>query len=188
MGEDRTSQNRLLYWGHALEVVKQHPLTGLGYENWVGYYRAHYDPQGEEIHNTTLESLTELGVPGGLLFLAMLSIAVGMNIRTYRRLPKDDPVGRSMSGVTLGLLVGLVGSFIAAQFMSVLFYPMFWLAFAMTAALYNLGMTQSRSRLRPGGSRRSFAERQAAALASQPSSTPAPALTVRMGRGPNQGM
>ena len=50
----------------------------------------------------------------------------------------DDPESDAMAAVARGINLGLLGTFIAALFMSVLYYPVFWLAFALTSALRNI--------------------------------------------------
>ncbi len=41
MGDDGTSQNRLVYWADGVRTIRQYPITGVGYENWQQYYRQH---------------------------------------------------------------------------------------------------------------------------------------------------
>lgn len=135
-GEDRTSELRLTYWKYAIDVIKNHPL-GIGYKNWMLYYAYKYQPDKvEQIHNTVLEAFVDLGFPGGILFLIMIITAIVMNTRTASEMRGLGSVeNRATAAIATGINLGLVGTFIAAQFMSVLFYPMFWLAFALTSAL-----------------------------------------------------
>ena len=92
-----------------------------------------------EIHNTPLEAFVELGVFGGLLFHLALIMALVMNGKTRRDMiglgGKD---GDTIAAVAQGISIGLVGTFVSAFFMSVLYYPMFWLAFALTSALRHI--------------------------------------------------
>jgi putative inorganic carbon (hco3(-)) transporter len=135
MGEDDTSQSRLTYWAHSLRVTQEHPIFGIGYRNWIPYIRQEAQLPPLEVHNTVLQAAVELGFPGALLFLAMVGLSFRMNRMTRRRARRLGPWGGVMSGMALGLDMGMLGLFIAGLFMSVLFYPVFWMAFAMTVAL-----------------------------------------------------
>ena len=136
MGEDKTSVSRLTYWAEAWEATKENPIFGVGYENWIAYYRVNRSAsQVEQVHNTTLQASVELGFPGLLLFLSALGITFHMNHVTRKRARDAGPWSSVLRGMATGLDVGLIGMIVAAQFMSVLFYPMFWCAFGMTTAL-----------------------------------------------------
>lgn len=140
-GEDKTSELRLIHWEHAMDVIKHNPL-GIGYRNWISYYADKYQPEKvEQIHNTVLEAFVDLGYPGGVLFLIMLLTAIVMNFKTAREMRGIDSVeARAVRAIAAGVNLGLLGTFIAAYFMSVLFYPMFWLAFALTSAMRHVSL------------------------------------------------
>ena len=138
-GNDETSQLRLTHWGNAREVLREHPW-GIGYNNWASYYSAKFDVEKvQAIHNTPLQAFVELGVFGGLVFHLALIMALVMNGKTRRDMiglgGKD---GDTIAAVAHGINIGLVGTFVAAFFMSVLYYPMYWLAFALTSALRHI--------------------------------------------------
>lgn len=135
MGDDQTSQLRLTHWQNAQQVIKNNPF-GIGYYNWEYYYPAHFDViKYEEIHNTVLQVFVELGYHGGILFLLMIIAAFILNIRTIREMDRIDKAEAvAMAAIARGVNLGLLGTFVSALFMSVLFYPIFWLAFALTSA------------------------------------------------------
>ncbi len=141
IGEDQTSESRLVLWENAMDTIKFNPL-GIGYKNWPDYYETIYQPVlVEEVHNTILESFVDLGYPGGILFLIMMITALVMNRRSRREaLAMNTVEGRTVAAIAAGLNLGLLGTLVAAFFMSVLFYPMFWLAFALTSALRHVSL------------------------------------------------
>ena len=141
MGEDKTSQLRLLHWENAIDTIKNNPM-GIGYRNWRSYYATNYEvDKAEEIHNSVLEAFVELGYLGGILFLLMVISALIMNIKTIIEMRSIDEIeGKSIAAIAEGINLGLLGTFIAGFFMSVLFYPMFWLAFALTSALRHISI------------------------------------------------
>ena len=148
-GEDDTSQSRLTYWEQSWEVTQEHPVFGIGYRGWVPYSVRRFNNTGEVVHNTVLEAAVELGLPGALLFLAMVGLSFRMNAVTRRRARGLGEWGGVMRGMAMGLDMGMIGLFVASIFMSVLFYPVFWMAFGMTVALSE-GVRKSALEGRPG--------------------------------------
>ncbi|MBN4063226.1 O-antigen ligase family protein [Cardiobacterium sp. AH-315-I02] len=146
MGEDSTSEARLSLWGFGMEVVKDKPFLGVGYENWLAYCR-YVNPHGVgkksycvDTHNTYVEAASELGVTGFLLFISTILFMFVLNARTRKNVRQSD--NRFISYMAHGLDGGLVGSAVASFFFSILFYPMFWVQLAMTVALHQISKKQ----------------------------------------------
>ncbi len=140
-GVDETSKLRLIHWEHAMDTIKHNPM-GIGYENWLVYYETIYQPERvEQIHNTFLEVFVDLGYPGGVLFFVMLVTAFVMNRRTRKEMLSIGSIkAKTVAAIAGGVNLGLWGTVIAAIFMSVLFYPVFWLSFALTSALRHVSV------------------------------------------------
>ena len=70
MGDDDTSLQRLAYWEVGLEVIKDNPIFGVGYNNWMPYVSYLY-PDGlgvmgkvQQPHNIYIQAASELGIIG----------------------------------------------------------------------------------------------------------------------------
>jgi O-antigen ligase len=136
MGDDGTSTNRLTYWRDGIEIIKNHPLLGIGYNNWIPFYRTYYNAaRGELPHNIFIEVASQLGLLGLLVFLAMIAATLVLNARS-RRMAARLPDGRMLTAFARGLDGALVGYLVSGSFITVYFYPYFWLNLAMTTALY----------------------------------------------------
>ena len=136
MGDDRTSQARLTYWEDGIEIANRYPILGIGYKNWIPYYQAHYNPQGELPHNIFVEAGAELGYTGLFAFLLLIGGTFVANRRT-RRLAKSVPVwGPFLRSTAFGFDAAMVGFLVAGFFVTVLYYPYFWILLAFTAALF----------------------------------------------------
>lgn len=141
MGEDNSSQMRLQYWTYGWELMKEHPLLGVGYFNWFPTYSAHLIAIGESrrpevCHNIFIQAGSELGFPGVALLLAFIIVPFVLNART-RRLLAQQPDGAFLTQLALGLDAAMIGYVISAQFVTVLYYPYLWIDLALVVALHN---------------------------------------------------
>ena len=73
MGDDKTSVSRLTYWKDGLGIMRDHPVLGIGFNNWLPYYHRYYNPIGELPHNIFIQAGSELGYTGLLAVVALMS-------------------------------------------------------------------------------------------------------------------
>jgi putative inorganic carbon (HCO3(-)) transporter len=109
-----TSFFRLQLWRSAWSMIRDHPVWGVGLDNFLPLYRTRYvlPSAWQELnlshpHNVILDAWLRLGLPGLLILSGLLGLAFRQGLRTFRRLP-DGP----SRALLLGLLGGLV-SFLA---------------------------------------------------------------------------
>ncbi len=133
--------NRLDLWEHTIAMFKDAPITGQGTGSWkfelpaygnVGKKTMQGRMYYQRPHNDYLWAFAELGILGGLLFLAMIFIPIGLLIRSIRS--RNDETKTDAYILLFGLLAFAIISFfsfpkerIMHQFMFVLY-----LAFAVT--------------------------------------------------------
>jgi len=134
MGDDKTSTNRTEYWQHGRDIMSQYPVLGIGYKNWADYHQAVYGLRALP-HNIFIEAGAELGFAGLGMFIALIGSTLAVNRRT-RKIAKArggvDPFAHDMAH---GLDGALIGFLVSGSFVTVLYYPYFWINFAMTVAL-----------------------------------------------------
>ncbi|WP_220432670.1 O-antigen ligase family protein, partial [Saccharospirillum alexandrii] len=139
IGEDRTSEQRILYWTNGLEMIRKHPLTGVGYYNFIPYYSNEYpedvlfvNSAGQTVaelpHNILIQVGTDAGIPA-IAFYLLIMFSLKKKISRY-----IDPV---LINIHKGLLLGVVGFFIAGQFVTVGYYPFLWISAALISSLAN---------------------------------------------------
>ncbi len=145
MGEDQTSLQRVAYWEAGIKVIKDYPVLGVGYNNWMPYMTNLY-PEGigvlnkiELSHNIFIQAGSELGLFGLFIFLMMVIVAFKMNAKTRSIITEDDKFTLYLS---YGLDAGLIGFLVAGSFVTVLYYPFFWIQIAMIAMLNNVASTR----------------------------------------------
>jgi len=141
-GDDRTSQARLEHWEFGLDVIRDNPLIGVGFNNWLAYCN-YLNPNGLGIkdkcqlpHNTYIEAGAELGIIGLLLYVSLAFYVFKINART--RANSKIINNKLFNNLAHGLDGGLVGYLVATIFFSELFYPVFWMQLSMSVALNKL--------------------------------------------------
>lgn len=135
-GEDRTSITRLERWERGLEMAGKYPILGVGYGNWSVAVRKLYDVEGDLSHNIFIECVSELGYVGLAMFLALILGCFASNRQT-RRLAGEN---RFVFYLAHGLDGALVGFLASGFFVTVLYYPYFWVNLALTAALNRIAV------------------------------------------------
>jgi O-antigen ligase len=152
MGDDETSLQRLAYWKYGLEsVIPKYPVLGVGYHNWLSYVY-YMVPEGmgpyqivEESHNIYIQAASELGFVGLFVFILLIIFAFVNNART-RKLAKliDKPL---LFNVSYGLEAGMIGFLVAGNFVTVLYYPFFWIQITMIVMVNSVANRIYRQRL-----------------------------------------
>lgn len=138
MGTDGTSVTRKTYWADGIEIMRDYPALGIGYRNWLPYYRRHYNPVGEVPHNIFIEAGAELGIVGLVGFVLLILATFVLNRRTRRIASRLEGVeAKYLWALGYGLDGALIGFLIGGMFVTVLYYPFFWVNLAMTVAAYN---------------------------------------------------
>ncbi|MEX1216423.1 O-antigen ligase family protein [Saccharospirillum sp.] len=147
MGEDRTSEQRLLYWTRGIEMVQEHPLTGVGYYNFIPYFTDHYSDDilftnraGEKVaelpHNILIQIATDGGIPALIYYLIIIF---------YCLFPKANI--EPFAAIDKGLCLGVLGFFVAGQFFTVGYYPFLWVSAAFIVAVRRVGVGNNKADL-----------------------------------------
>lgn len=140
-GEDETSTLRIAYWKAGLDMARNHPALGIGYGNWIGYYRRFYaaESSGGKVqvsHNIFIQCMAELGYIGLLVLVTLIVCTLLINHQT-RKLGRagHDPPNSFILHMSYGLDGAMISYIIAGFFVTVLYYPFFWVNLALTVAL-----------------------------------------------------
>lgn len=142
-GEDQTSQQRLLYWEHGWEMMKDYPFTGVGFFNFIPYYEAYYSydmlyPTAQLPHNIFIQVGTDAGFIALFFFILLIMYCLYIPLKMQRA------VGVSAwdKYVAAGLGYGVLGFVIAGQFVTVSYYPFLWVHLAFIVAHRNICLTK----------------------------------------------
>ena len=112
-GLEASSATRLKIWQGAINMIKDHPLWGVGYGAFPHVLpRYTEDAVGEmDAHNSYLLIAGEMGIPTLLVFLLVLAMIMYYTRWLYRN--TDD---LTLKSVALGFLAGLCGLLVANMF------------------------------------------------------------------------
>jgi O-antigen ligase len=146
-GANETASGRLVIWPAATDAFKSRPFTGIGYGAFVetsinrmyetqNTYLGSFKVHKEQVHNTFLGQLAELGIPGLVLFLGLLGSTLRMLRRTaaQARRAGETFVNQVANALFLGILAWCVGAF----FISAETSRPIWIAIGMCLALPKL--------------------------------------------------
>ena len=141
----QASAGRVDTWRVAWQVTRHHPLAGVGLNNFPivqsQYVTANVNLGSVRLfreariagHNTYLQILTELGVVGLALLLAVIGLTVLVALRSLRKLgPGADP---ATDALVRGLVVAAVGLLTAYGFLSGQYEKHLWLMLGGLAAI-----------------------------------------------------
>jgi O-antigen ligase len=114
-----TSFLRVQLWRSAWRMFLDHPLLGVGPDNFLSQYRSRYilpeawqDPNLSHPHNLPLDFLTRLGVLGFAAGLGMLGgfwVTAGRALRAQRAASGEAREARPLAALVVGLM-GLVAA------------------------------------------------------------------------------
>ena len=138
-GDDQTSQQRLLYWEHGWEMMKDYPITGVGFFNFIPYYEAYYSydmlyKRAQLPHNIFIQVGTDAGFIALFLFALLIMYCLYVPIK-IQRMPG---VSVRDKYIAAGLGYGVLGFAIAGQFVTVSYYPFLWVHLAFIVAHRNI--------------------------------------------------
>jgi len=105
----KTMTNRWYYWTASAEIVRDHPLLGVGGGNFPDAYLRYRRPEAEEAvkapHNVMVHAAVQYGMLGGAAYLAVLAYLLVNMCRprsTGQPLPPAPAVGRDWTAGLIG--------------------------------------------------------------------------------------
>lgn len=155
-GSDDTSQQRLLYWQHGLEMIKDHPALGVGYYNFAPYYALNHPEDilfgtAQLPHNIFIQVGTDAGLIGLFVYCALIMSGF-LATRTIRRRLANDS-SHWLYQISYGYDAALIGFLIAGQFVTIGYYPFMWIHLAVAVATKNI-VLKAASTNQPGSIRK----------------------------------
>jgi probable O-glycosylation ligase (exosortase A-associated) len=133
-----SAQGRLGDWTASVEIVAQHPITGVGLGQNILALNQIRGSTWRAVHNVYLQYAVDLGLPGLFVFLWLFA-AVFRTARRVRRRAAADPALREVSLMAEGVQISLVAFAVSAFFHPIAYQFYFFciagLALAVKAVL-----------------------------------------------------
>ncbi|WP_421842849.1 O-antigen ligase family protein [Marinobacter algicola] len=153
-GDDRTSIQRLFYWENGYEMMKSHPVTGVGYFNFVKYYESFFREdllyeRAELPHNIFIQVGSELGIFALVVYILSIVYVYLKTAQLRTRMISSDDDYFYIPFLKY-LNISLVGFVVAGQFVSVVYYPFLWIHFSVFVCLINIVGATNISKFRQG--------------------------------------
>lgn len=144
-GDDKTSQQRLLYWENGWEMMKNYPVTGVGFFNFASYFEAYYPEdmlyrRAQLPHNIFIQVGTDAGFIALFIFILLILYCLWHPLKIARS-PSVDAVDKNIS---VGLGYGVLGFLIAGQFVTVAYYPFLWVHLAFIVSMTRIVKTYAK--------------------------------------------
>lgn len=141
--QDGTSKQRLDLWDASMRMVADHPLTGVGMNNFGQAFVSEYRPPNYRgafaTHNIYLQAASELGVVAPFIVVGLIFLVLRRNWDTRRQMQlrglHSDWVWNFSVALDLSLIAYAIGGF----FLTVLYYPHFYVIIALSLSLNNIG-------------------------------------------------
>ncbi len=137
-----SAQGRLDAWEGALEMLHDHPLVGVGADNFNRTFGELYNRNSARwtaAHSLYFQTIGELGLAGAAFLLWFLTRNLIELARLRRRLRGRSPgtPPHELYLLTLAVECGLVSYLVTTIFLNSLFYPHLWHFAAVTAIATN---------------------------------------------------
>lgn len=147
-----TGHDRLYSWNAGWRMFLDYPLLGVGPDNFPWNFLQYETPEGfgerahggRAAHSVYFTLIPELGIVGTAIFLMMLRTdwryrkkISELEERERSRGDKEEPDRKlqKVRYVSLAINGSLIGFLVSGTFLSVLYYPHFWILIAFRAAL-----------------------------------------------------
>lgn len=146
------TSGRSSIWTVAVRVFESHPVLGVGTGNFIlvsrqylnqpGAIQALYEIQTPKVtHNTYLEALTDLGIPGLLTLLAVIGLAFSAAVRATRLFERSGD--QQLELMSRALVLALVAVLVSDFFVSNAPAKYLWLLIALCPVVLRLARLQA---------------------------------------------
>lgn len=161
---ESSAASRLDAWSAALNMIAEHPLTGVGLASFGPAFPDHSDKQPREAHNTLLQITAESGVIAGVMYVLIVLSSILALWRNGNRLRREGVSGSDnhVYLINEATLVSFCGLVACSLFLSLQMFEVFYFLCLMTNVILFVGREAApqrvpRARLQPPMKRRVIA-------------------------------
>jgi probable O-glycosylation ligase (exosortase A-associated) len=152
--EDATASARIELWKGGWAMFADHPILGVGINNfspsWVSKYRPGHITGGASVpHNIFIQAMSELGLGGLLVVIAIIYLAFRRNQET-RRICKEARLEEPwILNFAYALDMSMLSFIVGGMFLTILYFPHLYVVLGLTIALNQIAKSSARDRQIP---------------------------------------
>jgi probable O-glycosylation ligase (exosortase A-associated) len=133
-GEDYTGAERAYYWRVAYEIMMDHPMTGVGWGNFIEEFKRRENlTDGVVAHSTWFQVGSESGIPGLATFALMILSSLVALLRAWLKARSQNDSWAEM--YTRAIFSGIIAFCLGATFISRENSELLFIYIAMSAIL-----------------------------------------------------
>ena len=136
-------RERIYGWESALQMIHDHPLTGIGINTFEHIYPQYQLPQAKEslvhAHNIFLEIGAEMGLPGLIVFLWLLIKAFAMGWKALKK-TKNSYLQFLLTGLLGSLVAFAINEELSYSFIIHNFFIFFWMLLGILSVVSKMAL------------------------------------------------
>jgi O-antigen ligase len=164
---DGSAESRFELWKDCFTVIGREPIFGVGPRNWGLVAEEFGWPRGKEGHSLWVQMTAEVGVPGFLLLFLFYTLTIKRLWPIARG--RSPGIDGNTAMLAAGLILGLVGFAVSAQFVTVEgLEPPYWMTMIGAILLKIRSLATEAPAAVPAASKRAVPLAPAVALRPRP--------------------
>ncbi|MFO6422988.1 O-antigen ligase family protein [Motilimonas sp. KMU-193] len=138
-GVDESAMGRLYAWEAAFNMALDHPILGMGLDNFYYnyyYYSPHWDGLNHAVHSTWFGVLAETGFLGLGVFIYMIVVMIRSSLHSLKQIASHmEQVPPAVFATAQAILAGLLGTVVSGTFLTQGFTWPIYILIALVAAM-----------------------------------------------------
>ncbi|MCE2572043.1 O-antigen ligase family protein [Motilimonas eburnea] len=138
-GVDESAMGRLYAWEAAFNMALDHPILGMGLDNFYYnyyYYSPHWDGLNHAVHSTWFGVLAETGFVGLGVFVYMIVVMIRSSLHSLALIQQQlDTVPPAIFASAQAIFAGLLGTVVSGTFLTQGFTWPIYILVALVAAM-----------------------------------------------------
>lgn len=135
--QEASSKGRLVAWANGLRMIKDRPITGVGYRNFVYVYHFYTIDKTEQrrvAHNSYVQVAAESGLPAFFIFMTLIGYTI-YRLRAVRKTVRGSPGAEWVVNYSRALEASIYGYMMGAMFLNRAHFDLYYHVVAMSVAL-----------------------------------------------------
>jgi putative inorganic carbon (HCO3(-)) transporter len=132
--EDASTIGRLQAWDAAIQMTKAHPVFGVGLRNFMEVFPRYSSAAPRVTHNAVFEMLSETGIPGCAIYLALIFSAIWRMYALRRRVVRE-PDGTHLARYCLIIIIVLIVYLVPNMFINPQDFDLMYQLIGLSAGL-----------------------------------------------------